>query len=224
MYSVGPIALQPMGSPIIHSTNSGLRVLRVLIPRALDNPGACAFVPLGPLISRAVGVGYRRRSGEDEQPIAFVRGSEGCRGNAVPFDTPPERGHVSKNSSERPRKVAWYVLQEHESWIHLANDPPYFRPDPSLVVFAESFAGFGFRLAWIPRCNEIHSPAPASAVEGRNVVPDRSTIHARGFHPRHEYGCAVGLSFDNAHKTVVGSGESDSEVKPTNACAESEGT
>jgi hypothetical protein len=49
-------------------------------------------------------------------------------------------------------------------------------------------------------------------------------IHGRISHPRHEYGRAVGLPLDNAHKTMVGSGEFDSEVESTDAGTKGEGT
>jgi hypothetical protein len=46
-----------------------------------------------------------------------------------------------------------------------------------------------------------------------------SPIQLLCLHMSDKHGRAVGLSFNNTHKLVVGSGEFDSEVKPTRTCA-----
>lgn len=167
----------------------------------------------------AVGVGS-----EHEESVTEVRGADGCRRNAVPLDTPPARGQVPKYASERPRKVTWYVLQEHELGSHFANDAPDLMPEPALVVDAEAQSSDGLGLAWISRSDEIHAATPRSTIEGGEVVPDRSRIQGRVLHPGHEDGRAEGLPLNSAHKSMVCSGESDAEVESADAGAESEGT
>jgi hypothetical protein len=155
--------------------------------------------------------------GKNEDPITEVRGADGCRRNAIPLDTPPARGHVSENSSERPRKVAWYVLQEHVLGSHLANDAPHLVPEPPLVGCANSPAGEGVGLTRVSRSDEIHDATPRTAVESGKVIPDRSRVQGRLFHPGHEYGCAVGLPLDSDHKTMVGPGDLDPEVETSDS-------
>jgi hypothetical protein len=66
----------------------------------------------------------------------------------------------------------------------------------ALVDIPEPLSGEAVRLAREPRTEQIHDSTPASAVEGGKVVPDRSAIHGRRFHPGHERGrrCAVPLN------------------------------
>jgi hypothetical protein len=50
------------------------------------------------------------------------------------------------------------------------------------------------------------------AIEGSNIVPDRSRIQDLFFHPRHEDGCSVGVPFD-VHHTAVAGAKRESEAK-----------
>jgi hypothetical protein len=87
------------------------------------------------LASLAVGVGQRPRSafiarwasgvfpsscptgvGHNEDPVTEMRGTEGGRGDTVPFRIVPERGQVPKNlGHSRSSKEPWDVLQEREA-------------------------------------------------------------------------------------------------------------
>jgi hypothetical protein len=77
------------------------------------------------------------------------------------------------------------------------------------------------RLAWNPASDEIHCPTPRSAVEGCEIVPDRSAIQGRFFHPRHEDGRGKGVPLD-VTDSVTPLGQS--EVEGADACAERKGT
>lgn len=112
-------------------------------------------------------------------------------------------------------KEAWDVLQEDERGSNLAKDPFDVVPDPSLVVFSEAFPGDGEGLAWEARRDEIHSVTKRSAVEGREVVPDRSRIQGLFFHPGHEDGRRVCFPLDVCQNPVGGEDESDSEFQPS---------
>jgi hypothetical protein len=52
--------------------------------------------------------------------------------------------------------------------------------------------------------DEIHSSMPRAAVEGLEIVPDRSTIQGLVFHPRHEACRGVSVPLDIAHGADVG--------------------
>jgi hypothetical protein len=116
-------AVQPIGHPIIHSTKHGLRWPDMYVPLAradfaeFDPPALLdpdergvghrgertiasvsvippclvgEFIEPDRLQSAAVGVG----SSEKKYPVTDVRGTNGGRWNAIPFDTPPARGQV----------------------------------------------------------------------------------------------------------------------------------
>jgi len=70
--------------------------------------------------------------------------------------------------------------------------------------------------------HRCHRAAPRAAVEGGNIVPDRSLIQGRICHPRHESGCGVGFPFDMAHSTISGDGDDEPKVEPARAGAEGE--
>lgn len=54
---------------------------------------------------------------------------------------------------------------------------------------------------------------PASAVEGGNVVPDRSVTHGRVSHPRHERGRRTCFPLNPTHSAVSGFGKVESEFE-----------
>jgi hypothetical protein len=88
------------------------------------------------------------------------------------------------------------------------------------VFVAELSSGNGKGLARVAAMQDIHQAAPRSAVEGSNVVPDRSAIQGRIFHPRHERGRSVGFPFDVSHSPISWDGNMDSEVEAASSCAE----
>jgi hypothetical protein len=256
--SIGPISVQFMGRPIIHSTKRGLRRSRPcgVIPTvfATPIPLPCLIRDVRPLTSRACGVGRRPplaivvSSGrtaapfdgdrltrvsdvsamgvgsKQEEPIAEVRGADGGRWYAVPIRSPPARGQITEDPLESHGKQPWNILQEEVRGTHSASDAPYLVPEPPLVVGPGAATGDADGLTREPRSDEIHDSTPWRRVECGEVVPDRSLIQGLVCHPCHEHGRAVGLPLDSAHKTMVGSGELDSEIEPADPGAESEGT
>ena len=53
--------------------------------------------------------------GDDPDSVTEVRGTNGCRGNALPLRVIPELGQVSEYSSEPQGKVPCDVLQQDET-------------------------------------------------------------------------------------------------------------
>jgi|TARA_Y100000294_G_scaffold37911_1_gene33583 hypothetical protein len=76
------------------------------------------------------------------------------------------------------------------------------------------------RLARVSRSEDVHRAAPWPAVKGGNVIPDRSLIQGRVFHPRHEDGRGEGIPLDITDSTVSGLGQHKPEVEPSGAGAE----
>lgn len=146
------------------------------------------------------------------------------RAEQIPLRIEPEVGQVSEDVSKSPSNETWNVLQEDEARSRIANDPGDGRPEPAFVVGPPTRAGVGPGLAWEARTDEIHRSAPRAAVEGCDVVPDRSPIQGRIFHPRHEDGRGEGFPLNVTHSSGSGLGESDAEFESSDPGAQSEGT
>lgn len=171
-----------------------------------------------PFASFAVAVG------QDEEPPSPLGRSDISRREQIPLRIEPEVGQVSEDVSESPSNESWNVLQEDEARSRIANDPGDGRPYPPIVFEPSASAGVGPGLAGEPRSDEIHRSTPRSAVEGLEVVPDRSRIQGLVLHPRHEDGRGEGFPLDVAHSPCGGLGEPDAELEPSDPGADGEGT
>jgi hypothetical protein len=123
---------------------------------------------------------------------------------------------------EAEREMAPDVLEEDPFRAALDDDAPDVGPEVALVSGAKTAAGGAEGLARIPRHHDIHSATPASAVEGPNVVPDRSPTQGLVFHPCHESGRGVGFPLDVHQSTISGLGDVKGEIEPSGAGAERE--
>lgn len=156
--------------------------------------------------------------GQHEEPLAQVRRPDLGRAEQTPLRIEPERGKVAKHVGEPKVNVPWDVLEEGERSAALVEDASHFGPQVALIGVAESLTGDAEWLARVARSDEIHDATPRSAVEGSEIVGDRSAIQLRRFHPGHEDGRGEGLALDVAHGAAVG-GQSDTELEPTDASA-----
>lgn len=157
-----------------------------------------------------------------------MRGTRFLRAEHVPFRVIPEVGQIAENTSEEEsaigRKDAWDVLQQDSFRSHLANDPCHISPDESLVGHTESLAGETDGLAGKSRSDEIHRATPRSAVEGSNVIPDRSVIQGLVRNSRGDNGCREVAPLDVADGSDGRVSESQSEVDTGNTGTQAEGT
>src|SRR5262245_11979880 len=80
-----------------------------------------------------------------------------------------------------------YVLDEDQSRRALIHDADEVGPEGSLVAIASALAGEGVRLTGQAGRHEINASAIRLAVEGCEIVPDRSWIQGFFRHPRHQY-------------------------------------
>jgi hypothetical protein len=163
-------------------------------------------------LSFAVAVGHA------EQSLAAMRGANVVRSEQTPLSIEPELGKVAKYLAEPKAKVARDVLEEGERGSALVEDASDFGPQVALVALPEPLAGDAEWLARVARSDEIHAATPRSAVEGSEIVPDRSLIHGLVAHPGHEDGRGEGVPLDVAHGAAVG-GQSDTKLKPADAGA-----
>lgn len=121
------------------------------------------------------------------------------RSHADPLRIEPDGGKVGKHVGEPKRKVSSDVLAEEERRTALLEDAVDLGPQVALVVGSASASCLRERLAWVSRNDEIHRATPASAVEGSQIVVDRSLIQRRLRHPFHEAGCGESVPLDHAH-------------------------
>lgn len=161
--------------------------------------------------------------GQTEPSAPPVRGTDAGRGEHAPLRIEPQVGQRSENLVHPSIKQPCDVLQEDELGSHVANDARDVRPDPSLVLLRVALAGEGDRLARESRRDDIHDSTPRSAVEGRDIVPDRSRIQGLRFHPRHVNGRGKGFPLDVAHATVSSAEcESDAKLEPADSGTKSQ--
>lgn len=169
----------------------------------------------------ALGVGS-----EQEETISDVRGTEGTRGNAVPFRNPPARGQRVEDLSEGSAAVDGEepgdVLDEEPASATLEEDSPDLVPEPALVGDAEALPCDAGSLTWKTGNDEIHAAAERSAVEGFQIVVDRGEIQGARRHSMSEDSCRVGLPLDSTHKANSGASKLDGKLEASVAGAEGE--
>jgi hypothetical protein len=110
------------------------------------------------------------------------------------------------------------VLQQDELGSHVSDDGCDGRPEPAVIVSPTLATGRAERLAGEPGSDEIHSATPRLAVEGDEVIPDRSVIQPRLRHPLHEDGRRVGVPLNVSHGSYPcqgSEGEFESSVAGT---------
>lgn len=112
--------------------------------------------------------------------------------------------------------MAGDVLEENKSGSALADDASHLRPEVARVVSAAATPCGAERLARVARDDEIHASTPRCAVEGVQVIPDRSLIQGAVLHTRCQDAGRVEFPLHEADGSCLGIGESDSEVESTN--------
>jgi hypothetical protein len=171
---------------------------------------------------RGVGHWIARSAGEREQPLApvgradFRRREESCRKTIAHADQ--ALGDLGESEAQMMRDV----LQEDEGRLAFRDDARDVGPQVPRVGRALALSREREWLARIARKDDVHAAAPRPAVEAGNVVPDRSPIQGRVFHPGHENSRRVGFPLDVTHSPVSADGEVQAEVESAGAGAERE--
>lgn len=96
------------------------------------------------------------------------------------------------------------VFQPEHPRSAIFRDAENFEEKPAaLATESGARAGNGQVLAWESRADAIHRAAERPAWEGFEIVPDRSSIQSRAFHPCHESGRCVGVPLNVSHGAIV---------------------
>ena len=146
---------------------------------------------------------FRRRDDARSNPVAHVL--------KVPGDVLEAKGEMSG-----------HVLEEHPFGSDLGDDAGDVGPEVAGIVLALPQSGEGEGLAWITGSDEMNAAAPRSAVEGLEIVPDRSWRQGRVRHPCHEHGRGKTVSLDKAHSSETRFCDVQAEVEPADAGTEAE--
>jgi hypothetical protein len=149
-----------------------------------------------------------------------VRGADRSRAEQIPLRIVPEAGQSTEDGPESVSNKSRDVLENDPSGLNLPKASLDVGPEPALVLEATLAAGDAERLTGEARRDEIHDSTPRAAVEGREIVPDRSSSQGRFFHPRHESGRGVGFPLDVTDSTISGHGELEPEIESSDAGAE----
>jgi hypothetical protein len=211
-----------LASPSVGVGHVAAQVSRLGVPRLGRLCGTSPsfwLVPYGD----AAGVGYSFR--EYEQPISAVRGANVSSAQHSPSRIKPESGQVSEPPFEAigMSKSAPDIFQQDAVRSYFANDPRHVRPEIAVVVGPALLAGVGVGLARESSSDEIHRSAPRAAVEGAEIVPDKSLIQNLFLHPRHESGRCKAVPLNVTHSAGSASGgEFDPEVEHPDSGAERE--
>src|SRR3954470_1546290 len=108
--------------------------------------------------------------------------SDAVRSQHEPFRIEPERGQVTEDDVEPANNESCDVFHEDVARSYLANDASEVSPESAaLASDPGAVPGVADVLAREAASNAIHEAAPRSAVEGGNVVPDRTRRQVRRF-------------------------------------------
>jgi len=172
--------------------------------------------------ARGVGQWVALSAGEPEQPLPpmrradFRRREQSCRKAIAHADQ--ALGDFGKSKAQMMRDV----LQEDEGWLALPDDARDVGPQVPRIGRAPALSRERERLARIARQDDVHAAAPRSTIEACNIVPDRSRIQDRVFHPGHKNGRRVGFPLDVTHSPVSPGGEVQPEIESAGPGAERE--
>jgi hypothetical protein len=167
--------------------------------------------------SIAIGVG------QEEESVSLVVSSDLVRSQHKPLRIEPERGQISEDDVEASNNESCDVLHEDVLRSNLANDASEVSPESAaLALDADPVPGVADVLTREAASDAINEAAPRSAVEGGNVVPDRSLLQGRVFHPGHDDCRGEGFPLDVTHSSGPGDGEAESEVEASSSAEERE--
>jgi hypothetical protein len=139
----------------------------------------------------------------------------------TPFRIEPQRGQVSKNSSESPRSEHWAVFHFDSDGLYLANNPNHVGPQPtSLAIDAGSGSSSADVLAGKAARYDVNNSSPRSAVKSRNVRPNWESFENSIVLSLRQNLCGVSVTFNCAHGSA--SVELPSEYSSTSACEKSQ--
>ncbi len=160
--------------------------------------------------------------GQNVQPLADVRPADFRRRDDARCNAIAHVLKVAGDVLEAEGQMAGDVLEEAPLRRDLGDDPRDLGPEVARVVAAFAVPAQCEGLAGITGKDAMNAAAPRSAVEGSQVVPDRSRCQGRVRHPGHEDRRGESVPLDETHSPVSGFGQVKSEVEAADACTKAE--
>jgi hypothetical protein len=148
---------------------------------------------------------------------AFVRSANFRRTKESRRNSITQCSYLGSDNIKPKGKVPFHVFDCDEARSDLFNNPSAMRPKVSWIVCSTTASGVTERLARIARCDAIHDSAPRSAVEGCDIVPNRSRIQGLLFHLCHDSGRGVAFPLDVTNGSVVVAEKVEGELEPADA-------
>jgi len=149
-------------------------------------------------LSEALGVAH------NPNPLALVRGANvGCSQHA-PLRIKPQRGQISKYSSESPRSEHWAVFHKDVARSYLANDPGHVAPHAAAFAVNACPPPSGADvLAGKAASHDVNNACPRSSVKSLHVIPNRERREGSIVLSCHKHGLGVGLPLNGADASVA---------------------
>ena len=157
--------------------------------------------------------------GHNEEPPTLVGRADFCRAEQARFDCKAQRSKVPENRVGSQGHMPFDVFEEAPLGIKVSDDSPDVRPEVAGIVLALAPAGEAEGLAGISGSEDMNLSTPRRAVEGGNVIPDRSLIQGLVFHPCHESGRREGFPLDVTNSSIVWFCDVEAEFEAADAGA-----
>lgn len=158
--------------------------------------------------------------GHNEEPAPCLASAGFERAEQARFDRKAQLTKVPEDCIGSQGHVSLDIFEETPFGVEVPDDAPEVRPEVAGIVVAETLSGKAEGLAGITASEDMNPSTPRQAVEGGNVVPDRSLIQRRVCHPRHESGRGEDLPLDVTNSSISGLCDVQAEFKASNAGAE----
>lgn len=158
--------------------------------------------------------------GHNEEPASYVARTAFERREQARFDCKAQRLKVPENRIGSQGHMPFDVFEEAPFGVEFLGDPPDVRPEMAGIILALAPSGEAEGLAGISGSEDMNLSTPGRAIEGGNVIPDRSLIQGLVFHPCHESGRREGFPLDVTNSSVFWFCNVEAEFKAADAGAE----
>lgn len=161
---------------------------------------------------------------QDEQPLAPVARAGLARAEYSDRNAAAQSLQCRDGNGELSCAIPDDVLAEEHRSPALIEHLDRAVEQPAVVVLPKPLPGDAVALAGISRQDAIHCAAPRSSVEGSQVRPDSSRMKPPCFHRRDKACGCTDFPLHETNAATSGFGNSDAEVEPSDAGAQTDGT
>ena len=166
--------------------------------------------------SEAFGVGHPVISrGENEDPLALVRGADFRRTEYAPRHRITHFFQVADDCGESQRDVSFDVFEETKGWLTKSNTICNPWPEVSFVFFSFSFSCRREGLAWPAPREDVHQSVKLSEWEALDIRPNRSWVQESRFHFRDQVRTGEGFDLTNSDCAQASDSSAESDINST---------